>query len=331
MNSLFERFTFNLKTVSEANRGLLAVTRKEMADHLSQKRFFILALLITVACLASLYVAASTIRSSVGENQIDFVFLRLFTTSGDTLPFSFISFVSFLGPLVGITMGFDAINGERDRGTLSRVLSQPIYRDAVINGKFAAGVAVLALVIFGLVALVAGLGLVLIGIPPTVEEALRIVVYMLLSVVYIAFWLALSILFSVLFRQTSTSALAGVAAWLFLAIFAGLLAGMVAEGIYPVTESSSTQQVLAQAHLQQALARISPSTLYDEAITTLLDPGVRTLGPVLLEQTVGAVKGPLTIGQSLLLIWPHLVGLAAATLICFAFAYTVFMRQEIRA
>ena len=153
----------DLVRVLGANKGLNAVIKKEVGDHLSGKRFLILALLVVVTCLGALYVAAGTIRSAVGQSEIDFVFLRLFTTSGASMPFSFLSFIAFLGPLVGLTLGFDAINGERDRRTLSRVLSQPIYRDALINGKFIAGVIVIVMVIFGLGFLVAGFGLMMIG------------------------------------------------------------------------------------------------------------------------------------------------------------------------
>lgn len=320
-----------VKSVSQANTGVSVVVRKELADYLNGKRFLILALLVVFTCLAALYTAAATIRSTVGGDPLEFVFLRLFTTSGASLPFSFISFIAFLGPLVGLILGFDAINGERDRGTLSRVLSQPIYRDALINGKFLAGVTVIAIVIYSLGLLVGGLGLIMIGIPPTVEELLRILAYLTLSVVYISFWLALSMLFSVLFRQTSTSALAGIATWLFLAIFAGLLANLVAEGIYPLTDTADIDTAIAQTRLQQNLSRLSPTTLYDEAVTILLNPSVRTLGPVMIEQIIGAIKGPVSFGQSLLLIWPHVVGLLAVVCLCFAVAYINFMRQEIRA
>lgn len=314
-----------------ANKGLMAVIKKEVGDHLGGKRFYILSLLVVITCLGALYVAASTIRTSVGQDEIDFVFLKLFTTSGSTMPFSFLLFISFLGPLVGLTLGFDAINGERDRRTLSRILSQPIYRDALINGKFIAGVIVIGIVIYGLGFLVAGLGLILTGVPPTMDELFRLLIYLTLSVIYISFWLGLSVLCSLLFRQTSTSALAGIAIWLFLAIFVSLLAGMVADSIYPVQDSSDTEQILANNKIERVISRISPTVLYNEAVSTIMNPSVRTLGPVLLQQTYGAIKGTLSFGQSLLLIWPHLAGLFAATLICFAFAYISFMRQEIRA
>jgi ABC-2 type transport system permease protein len=146
-----------------------------------------------------------------------------------------------------------------------------------------------------------------------------------------AFWLALSMLFSLLFRQAATSALGGIALWLFFSIFIPLLAGMVADVVFPANDPSQTASQFYNVVLRQNISRISPSTLYSEASLTLLSPEVRTLGPVLLEQTYGAIPGFLPLGQSLLLIWPHLTGLIAATLIIFAVTYTLFLRQEIRA
>ena len=40
---------------------------------------------------------------------------------------------SFLGPLFGIMLGFDAVNNEQSEGTLNRLAAQPIYRDTIIN------------------------------------------------------------------------------------------------------------------------------------------------------------------------------------------------------
>ena len=56
---------------------------------------------------------------------------------------SFVGILGFLIPLVAIGLGFDAINGEHNRRTLSRILAQPIYRDALLMGKFLAGMATL--------------------------------------------------------------------------------------------------------------------------------------------------------------------------------------------
>ena len=84
-----------------------------------------------------LYTALTNIGAAIKPNDPDgsFLFLKLFTVSDGTLP-SFTVFVSFLGPLLGIALGFDAINSEQNKGTLSRILSQPIHRDYLINAKF---------------------------------------------------------------------------------------------------------------------------------------------------------------------------------------------------
>ena len=311
-------------------KGLRALYRKELADHFRSKRFLIVLLLIAVTGIASVYSASLGIGEAVMEEGNDFVFLKLFSSSGEALP-SFAAFISFLGPLVGLSLGFDAINGEKTRGTLSRVLAQPIHRDAVVNGKFLAGVTEMSIMTVALVLAVGGLGIILTGIPPSLEEVIRLLLFIVITIIYMSLWLCLSLLFSLLFRQTATSALAGIAVWLFFAIFMGLLAGLIANAIVPIDESSPATLILKNQHLQQNISRISPSILYDEATATILNPAIRVLGPILVTQAEGAIPGTLPLGQSVLLVWPHITSLIAATMICFALSYIVFMRQEIRA
>ncbi|HEX9015965.1 MAG TPA: ABC transporter permease [Chloroflexota bacterium] len=311
--------------------GFLAVFRKEMADQFSSKRFMILFTLILLAGLSATYTAAQAIRSDVSSQDTSstFVFLRLFTVSSGNLP-SFVAFVGFLGPLVGLAFGFDAINGEYARGTLSRVLAQPIFRDSVINGKFAAGVATIAVMLVAISLLLGGLGLRLIGIPPSGDEVMRLVLYLFISIVYVAFWMAVSILFSLLFRQPATSALAAIALWIFVTFFMGMIAATVADAAVPVNQQEP-QTILNNEYFRMGLARISPATLYGETTMTILTPSVRTLGPVMVTEVVGMVPGALPIDQSLMVVWPQFVGLVTLTLICFAISYARFMRQEIRA
>jgi len=311
--------------------GVMSVFRKELADHFSGRRFVILFALICVAGLSATWVAGQSIRADVsGDRESGFVFLKLFTASSGVLP-PFVSFIGFLGPLIGLALGFDAINSEHARGTLSRVLSQPIYRDSVINGKFLAGIATIGLMLLSIGLLLGGMGLRMIGVPPTLEEVLRLASFLVLSMVYVAFWMSLSVLFSVVFRQTATSALAGMAVWIFATFFIPMLAGIAADSLVRVNQDSPADVLLLHENVNQMLSRLSPATLYQEATLTVLTPQIRTLGPILLEQTRGMLPNPLSWSQSLLIAWPHVVGLLALTLICFAISYVRFMRQEIRA
>lgn len=313
----------------KASTGRNALVRKELADHLKSKRFLILLLLIGCTSFASLYGAISGLSDAI-QSDSNFIFLKLYTSSGSSIP-SFMSFIALLGPIVGLALGFDAVNSERSNGTLNRLVSQPIYRDAIIVGKFLAGTIVIAIVIFSMGIALGAVGMAATGLVPDVEEVLRILIFLFFTVVYIAFWLAMSILFSVICRHSATSALASISVWIFFAIFMSLVANIVANAVYPVNDQYSTMiNSLNNYTLNQNLNRISPYYLYSEAVSTIMNPSVRSVNVVTVSQLTGAISGYLSLGQSLLLVWPHLTGLAALMLIAFGGSYVGFMRQEIR-
>jgi len=305
----------------------MAVYRKELADQLGSRRFIILFVLICLAGLSSVYVAGQSIRQEVSDTQN--VFLLLFTTSSGSLP-SFITFIGFLGPLVGLSLAFDAINGETNRGTMSRLLAQPIYRDAVINGKFLAGLTTVAIMLTALVIIVSALGILIIAIVPTPPDLLRLLTFLVLCILYVGFWLALSTTFSVLFRQTTTAALAGIASWIFLTFFVTMIADAIASALVQVVDVFDPATLLRLENLRLTLSRISPATLFQEGTVAMLIPKVRSLGPILYSQSIGMLPNPLSFRESVLMIWPHAVGLMALICICFAVAYIRFMTQEIR-
>ena len=184
--------------MSNTNHPFWVIVNKEIADYVRSWRFIILIAIIALTCMGSLYTALSNIREAIKPNDPDsaFLFLKLFTVSDGTLP-SFVVFISFLGPLLGIALGFDAINSEQNKGTLSRILSQPIHRDYLINAKFVAALSVIGIMLFVLGFLVMGFGLIAIGIPPKAEEFMRIIFFLIVSLFYVAFWLNLSIFFSI--------------------------------------------------------------------------------------------------------------------------------------
>ena len=308
----------------------MVILNKEISDHVRSWRFIILIILIALTCLGSMYTALTNIGTAVKQNDPEgaFFFLKLFTISDGTLP-SFFVFISFLGPLLGISLGFDAVNSEQSQGTLSRVLSQPIHRDYLLNAKFIAALIVISVMFVALGFLVMGLGLITIGIPPTAEEFLRIIFFIMLSILYVAFWLNLSILFSVKFRQPATSALSGIAVWLFFTVFYVMIVNLIIKPFEP-SPMASDNQIFGYEELKISLLRIMPNQLFSEATTTLLMPSVRSLGPLTMEQVIGTVPGPLPLGQSLLLCWPQVTGLIAATILCFVISYVSFMRREIR-
>ena len=317
-------------------QGISAVFRKEWADHFSSYRFVLLFALIAMISFITSYMAGIHLKESLeGVAKPKFVFLMLFNTTGAL--FSMVQFVAFFGPLIGIVLGFDVINRERADGTLIKVISQPIYRDSVINGKFLAGVATISVMLASIVLVISGLGLVLLGVVPGAEELWRLIIYLIISIFYISFWLGLSILFSIFFKSIATSALAAVALWIFLSFFVSLGASVMADMVAPADASGldRNEAVVKNMRIKETISLFSPMSLYTNASATIIDPMRKTtealvlMGP-LEELSAGRFQNPLPLAQSMLVVYPYIVVLIAMTLICFAISYLVFMIQEIR-
>jgi ABC-2 type transport system permease protein len=308
-------------------QGLGVVTLKELSDHLTSWRMFVLEWLVAITAVVSVYVTIQQVGEVTAEDP--YLLLRFFTR-GTPLPF--VALLSFLVPLVSIGIGFDLVNSEHNQRTLSRVLSQPIYRDALLFGKFLAGLATVAISLIALWLLLIGLGLVMLGIPPGAEEVGRTLVFLLVTIAYAGVWLALALLFSILFRSAATAALAALGLWLFLTILWPLMMPLVANLFTP------SGDVLTLLNTQMVLARISPSALFNEVVAVILDPSLRStqqsmfaqMGLMLIER--GAVPGaPIPLLQSILVVWGQIVGLVAGTIMLFVIGYVVFQRQEVRA
>lgn len=310
--------------------GLGTVVAKEMADHLGSVRMLVIAILVAVMALGVSYAIIDVLRTTVGADR--FLFLNLFTLSRRPLP-NFTVLLSFLVPLLAIAFGFDSINGEFSRRTLSRILAQPLYRDALLLGKFLAGLATLAVALVSLWLLSIGLGLLLLGLPPSGEEVLRMLGFLLATIAYAGVWLALAMVFSVVFRSAATAAMAALGVWLLFAVFWPMVTPFLA-AIVGGPPSGPLGPNIPYMEAEHAIARISPNTLFGETALALLSPttGQWEFAPVTYSQVLGLILGaPLPFWQSVLLVWPQITGLVAAMIVLFAIAYVTFQRQEIRA
>ena len=308
-------------------QGLGVVTLKELSDHLTSWRMLVLEWLVGITAVVSVYVTIQQVGEVTAEDP--YLLLRFFTR-GTPLPF--VALLSFLVPLMSIGLGFDLVNSEHNQRTLSRVLSQPIYRDALLFGKFLAGLATISISLIALWLLLIGLGLVMLGIPPGGEEVARAFIFLLVTIAYAGVWLALALLLSIVFRSAATAALSALGLWLFLTILWPLMMPLVASLLTP------SGDVLALLDTQQILARISPSSLFSEVVAVILDPSLRStqqsmfaqMGLMLLER--GAIPGaPIPLLESLMVVWGQIVGLVAGTILLFVIGYVVFQRQEVRA
>jgi ABC-2 type transport system permease protein len=303
-----------------------AIFWKELGDHFGKRRFNLMLGLVLVGVLWAMFVD----KEAVVTGGTGSFYLDLFTTTFG-VPISLLSFLSFFGPIIGITLGFDSINSERTQGTLSRILAQPVYRDAVYNGKFLAGIFTLTMVVFSLGIAAVGVAMFRFGLPPSSDEVLRLIGFGFITIAYLSFWLALAMTASIFLRNAVASALVSIGIWIGISFFIVFASSTIADRIVPDIEDVDDQA--RHANVQLWVGRVSPERLFSEATGTLLDPiGGRFLNPfsVAPERLEGLLRSPVSAGQSLQLVWPHIVVLIAMIASLMSVSYVRFMREEIR-
>ena len=313
-------------------QGLGTVFGKELTDHISSVRMLVLQVLVCLIACVIVYFAIDTINQTTAEDP--FVLLKLFTESRTTI-ISLLFILGFMTPLMAIALGFDTVNGEHNRRTLSRILSQPIYRDALLAGKFLAALATIAISLLCLWLLVVGLGIIRLGVPPSGEEVARSLAFMGITLVYAGTWLALAMLLSTVSRSAVTAILAALGLWLFLTFLWPMLAQPLATVIAPPDPRYAMFGLQDPVTVQwvEGLRHLSPNDLFNGAAVALLAPDTRQVSQIIdLNQWQGAILGsPLPLSESLAIASPQAVALIAGVIVLFVATYVAFQRQEVRA
>jgi ABC-type transport system involved in multi-copper enzyme maturation permease subunit len=134
--------------------------------------------------------------------------------------------------LFAILFGFDAVNGEKERGTLRLSFANPIPRDKYILGKVIGSFLALVVPLF-LAVLIGFLLLPLLGVPMTGALWLRLILIVLSGLLYFSVFLTLSVFISTLTENSSSSFLMLLVAWIFAVLIiprtAVLLSGRAVE------------------------------------------------------------------------------------------------------
>jgi ABC-2 type transport system permease protein len=325
------------RTERAPSGGWRTIAAKELADHIASWRFLVLLLVIGALSILPMYFSSNDITSVASQTDASnpLVFLALFTHGASAFNnIAMVALVLLLVPLVGVAFGFDGINSERSQGTLSRLLAQPVHRDDVINGKFVAGITVILVMMVTLVLLVTAIGILRLGIIPTGEDVARMVVWLVATVLYASFWLAFALLLSVAIRSTATAALIGFGVWLAVSVVGSFLIKVAATFLFPIDSTAAVSAQYSSYAAQQLFLRLSPAQLYQDVMQAVLDPKTNALIISNLGQDQSSqqqIPTLLTLDQSILLVWPQFIALVALTVLLFAIAYVLFLRQEVRA
>ena len=161
--------------------------------------------------------------------------------------------VNIVVSLMSLLFAFDAICGEKERGTLKLVLANSVPRDLVLLSKWIGGYISLALPF--LVAVLAGVsyvyftGTIRLG-GETLERLLWIIG---VSLLYVSLFFALGMMISTFTHKASTALLVSLFAWVFWILVIPNLAPVAAKIISPVP---SMQKIVAEKNAVNRETRI---------------------------------------------------------------------------
>lgn len=309
------------------------VALKEFSDIVKGRRFIVLVivfgLLLTVA-IASVYL---TVMQNINIPGI--AMPRGFLGRA---AYTLIAMMSYFAPIIGLALGFDAISGEKEKGTLKIVLAQPVYRDIVINGKFLAALLATSLAI--LVASIMNIsGVVFIlGVTPTGEEVTRLVLFIAFSILFAMTYYSIAVLLSTVSKRTTQSMIIGVVLWAIFTFVIPIIASLVAFTVRPIRIGQNIEN-MTREEMQQLMEEMRSRTAIMEAINSFT-PNYHfgRIVQYILNVYTGMAIGPrnpaearsISILEGLTSAWPNILVLVLVTAIAFIASYMIFMRQEIR-
>lgn len=272
--------------------SIVALAQREVLDALRNKWFIAYAAAFVILCLA----LALMIVNSAGYSGIS-GFGR--TAAG------LINLVLFLAPLMGLTLGAQAIAGEREQGTLAYLLAQPVSLLEIFIAKFIG----LALAIAA--AIVIGFALSTLTITyMSGGEGIDVFLILILQTVLLA-WTSLAIgyVISAFSDRTSTALGIAVVLWLLLVLIGdlGLMGSSVVLGMTPET--------------LLALTMINPLEAYRIGAIDQIRNSMELLGPAGLVARDAFGSNVSWVMTSVMLTW---------LVVSLAIAYVLTRREELR-
>jgi len=305
--------------------GMWTIAKKEIIDHLTSVRFIIIFAVLTILILCSAYEGVQHYFKEGREMLIpgQSAFLAVFT-------WGITEKIAVVGSLLGIAIGFAAISQERDSGSLITLLTHPVFRDSVINGKLIAGACALTFAAFTSIALALTTVITLTGVAPTGDEMARLLTFTVISSLYVVMWLSVSVLFSVMMPDTTSSLLASIITWLVSTDLIYSIASLIASIVVPFGGGITMHKIEWKRHFEvfRAITRFSPTCCYRDVARSVLGSPFR--GGLVIIEPGKPMPAPPSLLECLSQSWPEITVIVVVLVASFAASYLLFMRQEIR-
>ncbi len=302
----------------------LIIARKEFRAAFRNRLFLTITLLFLGLSILSVYIGSTTKRAemriyneTIATLQADGVTALPAAPEIHTLTIlaNLTEYVSIVGAILAVILGYNTLIEERESGGLKLILSRPVYRDQLLLGKWLGNTAVIA-VLLGLVFLFNLILLVAIGgLVPTGAEVLRLFVFVLMALAYMLIFLSMAMFLSIRLSDSATVFLVSLVIWVLLSFVLPQMAetqmanSSVVNGI-----SGAVNQIPQDTAVSQVINALSPTW------------HLRNIGGQLLQFAPGS--GAISTGALLGHVLTTFLVLLAPTVAFTAAGFASFLRNE---
>lgn len=226
---------------------IAVVAKKEFFDSLKSKTFLIIFGIFLVLMLVSSitginnydkqldqYQKLQADTQSLEENDVFSSFPEPKLTA--VIFREMVSNIGIIGAIMAVILGYNTVSGEKERGNLKLLLSYPLYREDVINGKFLGkiGVLILTLVITSILSIACAL---VMGVNLTGSDLIAITLFMVISTLYLITFLGISIFFSTVSKNGTSSILYSFMFWVVSTMIITSFSAVVSDAIVPIDDT----------------------------------------------------------------------------------------------
>jgi ABC-2 type transport system permease protein len=344
-------------------RPELIIAEKEFRDHLSSKRFLVIFTILLLLIVYGVYTGMSAYDQELGQykdlqtgsnqtsvqgqiislqaqiqhaeaqgdnNTVRTLKEELNSLTSPVMPSvlevftSIIVIFTFLGMILGASMGFDQISREREEGSIKFLAASPLYRDSIINGKTLGAIITLAIALAAAFLVMIAV-VMFMGVIPGLDDMLRILIFYIVALLYSSVFLSIAMTMSVVTKSTSMSVICTI----------GIIAALILFSVLGAVLSSSIAGQLGTTEYQVSDSFSTVSPVNDFGGT--LGLGTGGIGQAILNKTSASsdtsISEPtheISIFDSLASVWIQILVLVIEIVVAFSISYVAFMRMDIR-
>lgn len=254
-------------------KSIMIIARKEVKTAFRDHILLIIIGLFFLLSIISVYIGASTKNAELMAYQDIITLLKsqgssLFPAKPEIFPLAILSnmvtYVSMIGAVVAIFLGFDAFGKEKKQGTIKLIEVRPLFRDQIITGKILGG----ALVIGSLLSVILIVNLVLFSatlkMVPSGQELIRLFTFFLLSFAYMMLFYLITLWVSLRSGKSEFGFLLMMILWMGISFVIPQIADSQKNFVYSMSATAQTvTQLPTETFFSTAIEWLSPAFQFE--------------------------------------------------------------------